>query len=168
VARDITEPSAADRRDQPGLVAPGILLGVGLGGFVDGIVLHQILQWHHMVSQDYPPETLENARLNVMLDGFFHTFTWIAVAVGLGLLWRAVRTGRPWTWRTLAGWMLAGWGGFNVVEGTVNHHLLQLHRVKPDAAFPLVWDLGFLVFGVFLIIGGWLLVRSDRPSIVAP
>jgi Predicted membrane protein (DUF2243) len=29
---------------------PGILLGVGLGGFVDGIVLHQILQWHHMLT----------------------------------------------------------------------------------------------------------------------
>ena len=29
---------------------PGIILGVGLGGFVDGIVLHQVLQWHHMLS----------------------------------------------------------------------------------------------------------------------
>jgi Predicted membrane protein (DUF2243) len=28
----------------------GILLDLGLGGFFDGIVLHQILQWHHMVT----------------------------------------------------------------------------------------------------------------------
>ena len=28
----------------------GILLGVGLGGFFDGIVLHQLLQWHHMIT----------------------------------------------------------------------------------------------------------------------
>ena len=27
-----------------------MLYGIGLGGFVDGIVLHQVLQWHHMVS----------------------------------------------------------------------------------------------------------------------
>jgi uncharacterized membrane protein len=27
-----------------------LLLGIGLGGFFDGIVLHQILQWHHMLS----------------------------------------------------------------------------------------------------------------------
>jgi uncharacterized membrane protein len=27
--------------------AAGIFLGLGLGGFFDGIVLHQILQWHH-------------------------------------------------------------------------------------------------------------------------
>jgi hypothetical protein len=36
-------------RDERGrLTTPGILLGLGLGGFVDGIVLHQILQWHHI------------------------------------------------------------------------------------------------------------------------
>ncbi len=29
---------------------PATILGVGLGGFVDGIVLHQVLQWHHMLS----------------------------------------------------------------------------------------------------------------------
>jgi uncharacterized membrane protein len=32
--------------------APGILLGIGLGGFVDGILLHQILQWHHMLTSE--------------------------------------------------------------------------------------------------------------------
>ena len=26
----------------------GILIGIGMGGFVDGIVLHQIAQWHNM------------------------------------------------------------------------------------------------------------------------
>jgi hypothetical protein len=38
----------------------GILLGIGLGEFFDGIVLHQILQWHHMVSHvdDYPTTTI--------------------------------------------------------------------------------------------------------------
>lgn len=153
------------RTSAPGLVAPGILLGVGLGGFVDGIVLHQILQWHHMISDEYPPTTLENARLNVTADGFFHAFVWIAVAVGLALLWRVVRAGRPWTWRALLGWILAGWGIFNVVEGTIDHHILQVHRVKPDAAEPMLWDIGFLVLGALLITGGWLLARSDRPSL---
>jgi uncharacterized membrane protein len=161
MAQQQTDRRGVRRDGRPSLTVPGMLLGIGLGGFVDGIVLHQILQWHHMVSEPYPPNTLDNTRLNVMLDGFFHTFTWLAVAAGLALLWRAVRAGRRWTWRTLLGWMLVGWGVFNVVEGTVNHHLLQLHRVRPDAASPLTWDLGFLVFGVLLIVGGWLLVRRD-------
>ena len=30
----------------------GLLLGVGLGGFVDGIVFHQVLQWHHVLTAD--------------------------------------------------------------------------------------------------------------------
>jgi uncharacterized membrane protein len=25
-------------------------MGLGLGGFLDGIVLHQVLQWHHMLT----------------------------------------------------------------------------------------------------------------------
>jgi uncharacterized membrane protein len=33
-----------------GITAPGLLLGIGLGGLVDGIVLHQTLQWHHMLT----------------------------------------------------------------------------------------------------------------------
>jgi len=42
--------SDAVREDErPRSITPaGIFLGVGFGGFVDGIVLHQILQWHHM------------------------------------------------------------------------------------------------------------------------
>jgi hypothetical protein len=51
----------------------GILFGLGLGGFFDGIVLHQVLQWHHMVtSAGYPPTTVENLKLNTLLDGLFH------------------------------------------------------------------------------------------------
>jgi uncharacterized membrane protein len=27
----------------------GVILGLGLGGLIDGIVFHQVLQWHHMI-----------------------------------------------------------------------------------------------------------------------
>ena len=154
---------SANGDERPSLVAPGLWLGIGLGGFVDGIVLHQLLQWHHLVSEVYPPDTLANTRINVTADGFFHAFTWVAVAAGLALLWRAVRAGRPWTWRTLLGWILAGWGVFNLVEGIVDHHVLQIHRVRPDAGNPLAWDLGFLALGAALLVGGWFLARRDRP-----
>jgi uncharacterized membrane protein len=43
--------------DQTQLRNAGILLGLGLGGFFDGIVLHQLLQWHHMLSSWYPVDT---------------------------------------------------------------------------------------------------------------
>jgi uncharacterized membrane protein len=56
--------------------------------------------------------------------------------------------------------MLAGWGIFNVVEGLIDHQLLGVHHVRDDLGGPLSWDIGFLVFGVLLIVGGWLLHQS--------
>jgi uncharacterized membrane protein len=57
--------------------APGLLLGLGLGGFVEGSVLHQILQWHHMMSDTagYPVTTLRGLEVNTVADGFFHVVT---------------------------------------------------------------------------------------------
>jgi uncharacterized membrane protein len=143
---------------------PGILLGVGLGGFVDGIVLHQILQWHHMLSEtpQYPPTTLENLQVNTLADGLFHASTWLFVFAGLWWLWKAVRGGGwKWSWGSLLGWMAVGWGTFNLAEGIINHHILQIHQVRPGAANPLVWDIGFLIVGVLLIAVGWLVQRNE-------
>lgn len=59
-----------ERRDFP--ISAGILFGLGLGGFFDGIVLHQLLQWHHMLtSAGYPPDTVANLRVNTLWDGIF-------------------------------------------------------------------------------------------------
>jgi uncharacterized membrane protein len=68
--------------------APGILLGIGLGGFVDGIVLHQILQWHHLLSDEgsYPDTTVAGLKGNTLADGLFHAATWLAVAIGVLVL----------------------------------------------------------------------------------
>ena len=32
------------------LLLAGSVLGMALGGFFDGILLHQVLQWHHFLS----------------------------------------------------------------------------------------------------------------------
>lgn len=149
----------------PALTAPGILLGVGLGGFLDGIVLHQIVQWHNMLSstERWPVTTLEGMEANMRGDGLFHAATWIATVAGVWLLFRALRGGAPASGRALLGWALAGWGLFNVVEGIVDHQLLGLHNVYEAAANELLWDVAFLVFGVALIAAGWALARSAAP-----
>lgn len=145
---------------------PGLLLGIGLGGFVDGIVLHQLLQWHHMLTarKGFAPVSVENLEDNTFADGLFHGLTWVAVAIGIWLLWRRNREG--WSWadsgRALFGWMFVGWGTFNLVEGVIDHHILSIHHVRDDIAEALPWDLGFLGVGVLLVTGGLLLVRSDR------
>jgi uncharacterized membrane protein len=144
---------------------PGILLGIGLGGFVDGIVLHQMLQWHHMLTSEgsYPATTVAGLETNTLWDGIFHAATWVAVAAGLWVLWRRTEN---WRWaisgRAFVGWMLVGWGLFNVVEGVVDHHVLTIHHVREGVGNEWVYDVGFLVFGVALIVGGWMLGRSDE------
>ena len=140
-----------------------VLLGLGLGGFFDGIVLHQILQWHHMVtSAGYPANAVANLELNTLLDGLFHTSTYIMTAVGIGLLWSATRLPYlRWPTLLLIGGLLVGWGTFNVVEGIVDHHLLGLHHVKEDSTNPLAWDLGFLAWGAIMLVGGLALMRTE-------
>ena len=62
---------------QSPLIAAGLLMGVGMGGFVDGILFHQILQLHNMLSAKVPPDTLINAKVNMVWDGLFHAVTWL-------------------------------------------------------------------------------------------
>ena len=113
----------------------------------------------------YPPTTLENLEINTLADGLFHASTWIFVFGGLWWLWKAVNAG-AWKlrWGSLLGWMAVGWGIFNVVEGIIDHHILQVHQVRPDASNPLVWDIGFLIFGGLLIVGGWAVQNADPSS----
>jgi uncharacterized membrane protein len=139
---------------------PAVLLGIGLGGFLDGIVLHQILQWHHLLTStgDHPDSTVAGLEENTLADGLFHLSTWLAVAVGLWLLFRQWRAaGSPPAWRPLIGLMLAGWGGFNLVEGIVNHHILGIHNVKGTEVSG--WDFGFLAFGIVLVVTGLTIAR---------
>lgn len=138
------------------VLGPGLLLGIGLGGFVDGIVLHQILQWHHLLT-----ERGYSTQVQITADGFFHSATWVAVLAGLLWLWQRLRGPGPRPWAALVGPMLAGWGIFNLVEGIVDHHLLAVHHVRsgPD---QLWWDLAFLVFGAILVAAGTLLYRRSR------
>ncbi len=154
--------SVVESTNRGPLMRAGILLGVGLGGFVDGIVLHQILQWHHMLSSSpYPPTSLENLEANTLWDGLFHAATWVATAVGLSLLWRAGgRSDVPWLRRVFVGSLAIGWGLFNLVEGIVNHHILGIHHVRTDVPNVLLWDLGFLAFGAILVALGWIMVQA--------
>ena len=140
----------------------GLLYGIGLGGFVDGILLHQILQWHHMVSDvaGRAPKTVAGLEANTLADGLFHAGTWAAVLAASVITLISWRRGRPApTWSFQLGLVLAGWGLFNLVEGVVDHQLLGIHHVRDDLGGPLSWDLAFLVLGAGQLTVGWLVHR---------
>ena len=156
-------PNNGDRRFP---VSAGVFFGLGLGGFFDGIVLHQILQWHHMLtSAGFPQDSVPNLKINTLWDGIFHASTYIFVVIGLILLWRqAHRDHLWWSTKLLVGSMLLGFGLFNVVEGTVDHHLLGIHHVNETVPREqwIYWDIGFLIWGAAMIVVGWWLLRRGK------
>jgi uncharacterized membrane protein len=154
----------SDRRP---LIAAATMLGIGLGGFLDGIVFHQILQLHHMLSADgfYPKRgqtaeiTIINLQINMFWDGLFHLFTWITICAGVILLWRAGQNPRvPWSTKTFLGGLLLGWGLFNLIEGIINHHILHIHHVT-ETADHVTWDLAFLGSGIALVLSGLYCIK---------
>lgn len=160
---------AADGGPRAPSTAYGLLLGLGFGAFVDGIVLHQLLQWHHMVShvQEYPPTTLAGMRANTLADGIFHAAAWVlafAGSVATVVAWRQGRLAPSWSYHF--GLVVAGFGVFNILDGIVNHWLLGVHHVRDDLGAPLAWDLGFLVVAVLLTVAGWLLYRHGSRDVV--
>ncbi len=142
-----------------------MLLGAGMGAFLDGILLHQVLQWHAMVSEPYPPTDLITSKLNMFWDGIFHTLSWLTVVASVVILTREL----PKYAAAMVGWVVAGgalvgWGLFNVVEGLIDHSVMRLHHVHPGE-HETVWDVSFLAFGVLLIAGGLVLSRPKLRQI---
>ncbi len=155
------------RRDHAGFpVSAGVVLGLGLGGFVDGILLHQVLQWHHLLtSAGYPGDSVHSLEVNTLWDGLFHVGAFGLTLLGIGLLWRAARRPhRPWSNASLTGAILMGFGAFNLAEGIINHQLLGLHHVNETApqAQWIWWDLGFLAWGLVMLAVGRVLVKIGR------
>lgn len=138
----------------------GGLVGFALGGFFDGILLHQILQWHHLLSAIDP----DNARMQVMADGLFHALMYVLALAGLWLLWRAARDARIPTVPLIVA-VLAGFGAWHLVDALMSHWLLGIHRVRMDTATPLLWDLLWLaVFGIGPLAAALWISRSQRGS----
>ena len=139
-------------------LAPLLLTGFGLGAFLDGIVLHQVLQWHHLVSARVPADDLEGLEANTLWDGLFHLTSWLLVLVGV--LWslrsRAVLRALPW--RRLLGPLLIGWGTFHVTDQVLFHLLLRAHHIRPGEHEQL-YDWGYTAIGVALVLLGRRLAR---------
>jgi uncharacterized membrane protein len=142
------------------------VIGVGLGGFFDGIVLHQILQWHHLVSSRVPADTLAGLQTNTFADGLFHQAMWLVTLAGVFLLYAQLVRPNRLAARTLVGGILIGFGAFNVVDEIVFHVLLELHHIRPGPDY-LLYDLGYTAIGAAMIgIGSWL-VRTEAQRLAA-
>lgn len=149
------------------LIAAGTLMGIGMGGFVDGILFHQIFQIHNMLSAKLPPDTLVNAKTNMVWDGLFHALTWVATAISIGMLWNAVKQRDvPLSGNTFFGSLVLGWGIFNLVEGIIDHHILGIHHVVELRGLSM-YDYLFLASGVLFILIGLAFIRTGSKDTVS-
>ncbi len=155
----------ADKVHTKKATVAAVLMGIGLGGFVDGILLHQIFQWHNMVSNWYPPTTMEIMMFNMTWDGIFHAAVWLVTLIGVLMFWSAAyhRESIP-SQKAFVGAMIFGWGLFNLVEGIIDHQILGVHYVRQVPNYT-VYNLTFLAIGgvVFIIIG-WLLMKDNHAN----
>ncbi len=140
-------------------ILPGVLLGIGLGGFIDGIIFQQVYQLHSMLSAKLPQDTVVNIKTSMIWDGLFHSLIWLITALGLGTLWSAVKW-KEGDWSGIAFWgaLLTGWGLFHLLEGFISHYIFQIHHVVERLGLS-IYDHLFLLSGVLLIAIGRSLIK---------
>jgi uncharacterized membrane protein len=146
------------RKENKNLFIAGLILGLGLVGAIDGIVFHQLLQWHHMILSP-------NIKLEIFTDGLFTAlFSAKLLWGGMKIFQDARKNELGTSWKIFAGGIFIGGGAFNLVEGIVDHHILQVHRVRPLAENPLFYDLAFLAIGLLLVIIGFMIKRMEKEA----
>jgi uncharacterized membrane protein len=133
-----------------GTLLPGILVGLGAGGILDGVVLFQLLHWHHV----YDRSSLSTG---LVTDGLFYLGAAGALVAGLVLLWRR-RV--PALYRRFAGAALAAAGALNLVDGTIVHKLLRWHQVR-EHVHETPYDVGYIAVAAALLALGLALLRID-------
>ena len=141
----------------------GYLLGFSFGGFFDGILLHQVLQWHHLLS-GVGRAPFNVLRMQILADGVFHGAMYIVAALGIWKLLQAryLLVDRS-SDRQLMADLLIGFGMWHVVDAVLSHWILGIHRIRMDVPNPMMWDmLWFMLFGVLFLVAGLALRR--RPS----
>lgn len=125
------------------------LFGIGMIGMLDGIILHQILQWHSMYMHTTRP-------YQIVSDGIFHLIVTIVMFIATYLLRKSEETHNN---RLFWGSFFLGAGVFNLVEGIIDHHLLQIHHVNWFASNRFLYDIVFDLISIGMILFGWILVR---------
>jgi len=146
----------ANEESSRSLLWPAVLVGIGVAGSLDEIVLHQLLRWHHFYDRG-------SQAAGLIADGIFHLGSTSALVIGLVLLVQRWRTERDPLRQAAAG-ILLGAGGFNLYDGIVQHKLLGLHQVRAGAPNNLPYDLVFIATAAVVLLAGLLLLHVASPS----
>ncbi|MBP1915797.1 DUF2243 domain-containing protein [Lederbergia galactosidilytica] len=131
------------------------LFGMGIIGMLDGIILHQIFQFHSVY--------MYTSRFNqIVSDGLFHLLVTLIVLIGGYLLWVSDSKKLPKPKHLFWASFLLGAGVFNLIEGIINHHILQIHHVYYRTNNILLFDLLYDGLSIILISSGFYLFLLSK------
>ena len=97
-----------------------------------------------------------NRFYQIVSDGLFHLLVTIFVFLGAYCLWKSDSYGG---FSVFWGGLILGGGVFNLVEGIVDHHILQIHHVRYGVN-QFAYDIAFDILGLVMIIFGWFLYKG--------
>lgn len=131
----------------------GFLFGLGLIAFVDEMIFHQLLAWHHFYDKS-------TSAVGLFSDGLFHAFSWFATVASLFLVADLRRRDSFWLKRWISG-VLIGVGAFQLYDGIVHHKLLRIHQIRYGVEI-LPYDLMWNVTAFLILVGGILLFTRTQ------
>lgn len=134
-------------------IASGVLFGLGLIAFVDEVVFHQLLRWHHFYD-------LSTTSVGLISDGLFHAFSWFATIGGLFLFADLRRREAVWLRRWWSGVFL-GAGVFQLYDGVVQHKIMRIHQIRYVENLW-VYDVVWYIVSILLIVIGVILFRRTN------
>jgi uncharacterized membrane protein len=133
----------------------GGLVGIGVAGFIDEVIFHQLLHWHHFYDRSTPAAGLVS-------DGLFHALSWFSVVGGLFVLADLRRWGSLSRTHWMSGLFL-GLGGFQLYDGTIQHKLMRLHQIRYRVTlWP--YDLSWNVLAIIALIVAIVLFRRAEAT----
>jgi len=134
----------------------GILFGLGTVAFIDEVVFHQLLHWHHFYDLSTPS-------IGLVSDGLFHAFSWFATVFALFLV-ADLRKRNAWDKKRWFGAELVGAGLFNLYDGIIQHKMMRIHQIRYDVEiiyYDVVWN---VIAALILVIGLYILKKNPSNS----
>jgi uncharacterized membrane protein len=147
--------TAGETNDRTAAVRLGaLLLGAGAGGFITAAVLHQILRWRALADGSGAADRAEQDLWAISLvGGIVRLGFWVAVVIGIGLLWSASsQGGRRLHGRAIAGWALVGWGATSAALGVLG--------LIVDRDEHVGFEIALVVLGALMVVIGWTTQRG--------
>lgn len=131
----------------------GVLFGIGSMAFVDEVIFHQLLQWHHFYD-------LATPQVGIFADGLLNSFAWFAAIGGL-FLFTDLRRRQAANMRYCIASILIGAGAFQLFDGIIEHKVFRTHQIRYQVElWP--YDVSWNLFGAALLIAGISLVKSAK------